>query len=196
MWYDTWNPSRPGNGLGVDSITASSTVRSRNQLAKRRRSLGMAANRRRSGFSSGAVASITTTISTFLCTVRQFLLPCGTWLPPGVEAVERAQVDARHRHVLPPFPPGGVARQRLVQSAPSRSNSRTASTYPESIQPLPSHAPLILHRIDSNRFSSIWVRRRPMSNSRKCQTATATPAVGYQTEGLDNQVRNRGRRHV
>jgi hypothetical protein len=30
-------------------------------------------------------------------------------------------------------------------------------------------------------------------DSRKCQTATATPAVGYQTDGLDNQARNRCR---
>jgi hypothetical protein len=28
---------------------------------------------------------------------------------------------------------------------------------------------------------------------RRCQTATASPAVGYQTDGLDNQVRNRFR---
>jgi hypothetical protein len=30
-------------------------------------------------------------------------------------------------------------------------------------------------------------------DSRKCQTSTATPAVGHQTNGLDNQVRNIGR---
>ena len=29
-------------------------------------------------------------------------------------------------------------------------------------------------------------------DSRKCQTATATPAVGYQSKGLDNKARNKG----
>jgi hypothetical protein len=29
-------------------------------------------------------------------------------------------------------------------------------------------------------------------DSSKCQTATATPAVGYQTKGLDNKARNKG----
>ena len=52
----------------VDSITASSTPCSRSQVDNRRRSLGMVGNRR-----------------------RQFLLSCGTWLPPGVEAAERAR---------------------------------------------------------------------------------------------------------
>jgi hypothetical protein len=43
----------------VDSITASSTPCSRSQVNNRRRSLGMVANRRRSGFDSGILASIT-----------------------------------------------------------------------------------------------------------------------------------------
>ncbi len=30
-------------------------------------------------------------------------------------------------------------------------------------------------------------------DSRKCQTSTATPAVGHQTNGLDNQERNKDR---
>jgi hypothetical protein len=52
----------------VDSITASSTPRSCSHVDKRRNSLGMVANRRRSGFDSGVRASMTTTIRTFLCT--------------------------------------------------------------------------------------------------------------------------------
>src|SRR6516165_9131566 len=52
----------------VDSMTASRTPCSRNQLDRRRRSLGKVVNRRRSGFSTGEVASINTTIKTFLCT--------------------------------------------------------------------------------------------------------------------------------
>jgi len=43
-----------------------------------------------------------------------------------------------HPHVLPPFPPGWVARHRLVQNARSRSNSQTASLHPECKRPLPS----------------------------------------------------------
>src|SRR5215472_6915367 len=70
-------------------------------------------------------------------------------LPPGVEAVERTQRGVTHRHVLPPFPPGGVARHRLVQNVRSRSNSETASLHPELPRPLPSHAGSIVHcRLD------------------------------------------------
>ena len=47
---------------------ASSTPSSLSPVVRRRSSLGMVANRRRSGFDSGVRASITTTISTFLCT--------------------------------------------------------------------------------------------------------------------------------
>jgi hypothetical protein len=47
-------------------MTASCTSRPRNQLDNRSRSLGKVVNRRRSGFSSSLVASITTTIKTFL----------------------------------------------------------------------------------------------------------------------------------
>jgi len=42
-------------------------------------------------------------------------LSCTTALPPGVEATERA-IKVTHPHVLPPFPPGGAARPRLVQT--------------------------------------------------------------------------------
>src|SRR6266568_5928464 len=46
--------------------------------------------------------------------VRQFLLSCRTSLPPSGEAAERALKDITHRHVLPAFPPGWMARHRLV----------------------------------------------------------------------------------
>src|SRR5215468_3646096 len=52
----------------VDSITASSTLCSCNQIRNRSNSLGSVTNRRRAGFSSGALESTTTTIKTFLCT--------------------------------------------------------------------------------------------------------------------------------
>jgi hypothetical protein len=73
---------------------------SRNQIESRRNSLGRVANRRRSGFSSGVLASITTTISTFL--LRQCPLSCTTWLPPRGEAAERAR---KRLHTLTCYPP-------------------------------------------------------------------------------------------
>ena len=52
----------------VDSITASSTPCSCNQIRNRCNSLGSVTNRRRAGFSCSALVSTTTTIKTFLCT--------------------------------------------------------------------------------------------------------------------------------
>src|ERR1700751_3774131 len=97
----------------VDSITASSTPCSRSQINNRCRSLGMVANRRRSGFSSGVVASLTTTISTFLCTSIPAILYdiASSWRGSGRTRARKVT----HPHVLPPFPPGWVARHRLVQ---------------------------------------------------------------------------------
>ena len=120
----------------VDSITASSTPCSRSQINNRCRSLGMVANHRRSGFASGVVASITTTISTFLCTSIPAILYdiASSWRGSGRTRARKVT----HPHVLPPFPPGWVARHRLVQNAPSRSNSLTASLHPECKRPLPS----------------------------------------------------------
>src|SRR5258708_653881 len=52
----------------VDSITASSTPCSCNQIRNRCNSLGSVTNRRRAGFPCSALVSTTTTIKTFLCT--------------------------------------------------------------------------------------------------------------------------------
>ena len=73
----------------VDSITASSTPCSRNQIKSRCNSLGMVTNRRRSGFSSGVLASRPPPSA--LSCARQCLLSCTASLPPGVEAAERAR---------------------------------------------------------------------------------------------------------
>src|ERR1700736_4489641 len=62
-----------------------------------------------------------------LSCVRQFPLSCRTLLPPGVEPTERALKDITHRHVLPPFPPGRMARHKLVHNTRPRPNSSTAS---------------------------------------------------------------------
>src|SRR5215472_3078019 len=77
-------------------------------------------------------------------------------LPPGVEAVERTQRGVTHRHVLPPFPPGRVARHRLVQNVRSRSNSETASLHPELPRLLPSHAGSTYTELSSFPFSIIF----------------------------------------
>src|SRR5215469_14133141 len=148
----------------VDSITASSTLCSRNQIDNRCRSLGMVVNLRRSGFSSGVLASITPPLA--LSCARQFPLSCRTWLPPGVEAAERAHTDVKHRHVLPPSRWDGGAH-RLVQNARSRSNSETASLHPEPCRPLPSHAGPIVHlptRPDFHRYG--WAAAHVNSGGR------------------------------
>jgi hypothetical protein len=82
------------------------------------------------------VASITTTISTFLCTSMPATLldTASSWRGSGRTHAKKVT----HPHVLPPFPPGWVARHRLVQNARSRSNSVTASLHPECKRPLPS----------------------------------------------------------
>ena len=67
-------------------------------------------------------------------------LPIADLLRQSVYSRLAGYEDVNDAERLAQDPPGWVARQRLVQNAPSRSNSRTASTYPESIQPLPSHA--------------------------------------------------------
>jgi hypothetical protein len=63
----------------VDSITASSTACSRNQIDSRRNSLGMVANRRRSGFCSGVLASRTTTDNDH----QHFLVYVNAWYLVG-----------------------------------------------------------------------------------------------------------------
>jgi len=67
----------------VDSITASSTPCSRNHVKRRCNSLGMVTNRRRAGFSSGILASTTTTINTFLCTSIPATFIASSWRGSG-----------------------------------------------------------------------------------------------------------------
>jgi hypothetical protein len=52
---------------------------------------------------------------------RQCLLSCWTWLPSWRGSGRTRAKKVTHHHVLPPFPPGWVARYRLVQNARSRS---------------------------------------------------------------------------
>src|SRR6266566_741392 len=98
--------------------------------------------------------------------VRQFLLSCRTLLPPGVEAAGCARKDVTHRHVLPPFPPGWMARHRLVQNTHPRPNSYTVSLHPELPRSLPSHASLIVLATRLNFHVDGWA-------AGPCETLTA-----------------------
>jgi hypothetical protein len=149
----------------VHSMTASSTPCSCNQIRNRCNSLGSVTNRRRAGFSSGALVSTTTTINTFLCTsipsdLHRFLL---AWKRQNA----RVKAYAPSRATTPSY---SVARHRLVQNARSRSNSKTASLHPERNPTCAVHAPGA-YSTDSNQFSSPWVGRRPMS--------TQNPPAGF-----------------
>src|SRR5262249_355965 len=67
----------------VDSITASFTPCSCNQIRSWCNWSGMVANRRRVGFSCGAVPSTITTISTFLCTSIPAIFIASSWRGSG-----------------------------------------------------------------------------------------------------------------
>ena len=132
----------------VDSLIASFSSRSRRQADKRRKSLLTVPKRRRSHSPGERIASPslepTTTLSSFLGCPSRLPYSHPPRFPPGVEALERAAKYITHRHVLPPFPPGGAAPQRLVQNPHSGSISLAASTYPERRRPSPFHAGFII----------------------------------------------------
>ena len=121
----------------VHSITTSSTPCSRNHVKRWCSWLGMVTNRRRAGFSSGLLASTTTTIRTFLCTSIPATFIASSWRGSGRTHAKKVT----HRHVLPRLLLAGVARHRLVQNARSGSNSKTASLHPECKQTFAVHAP-------------------------------------------------------
>jgi hypothetical protein len=120
----------------------------------------MVANRRRSGFDSGTLASITTTI---ISCVRQFLRSCRSLLPPGVEPAERAlrhQTPSRAT-TLPTRTDGAtqIGSQHTSQTKPFHglTSSRVATIFAV-------HARLIVHATRL-KFSCLWVGPRPMRNS-------------------------------
>src|SRR5271166_371592 len=81
--------------------------------------------------------------------------------PPGVEAVEHAEIDVTHLHALPPFLSGGMVHthgfKRVFQvtlgNGLNSSRATTAFTVPRRLHPT---APALI------RFSFLWVGRRPM----------------------------------
>src|SRR5215469_2067596 len=116
----------------VDSITASSTPRSRNQVDNRRRSLGRVAKRRRSGFHSGLLASTTTTISTFLCTSIPAILDIASSRRGGGERTKRRYTPSRAT-TLPAKTGGatqiGSKRTFQVKLGSGLALSRVATTF-------------------------------------------------------------------
>src|SRR5499433_2302833 len=122
----------------VDSITASSTPCSCNQIRNRCNSLGSVTNRRRAGFSSGTLVSTTTTIKTFLCTSIPATFIASSWRGSGRTHAKKVT----HRHVLPPLFDAGVARHRLVQNGvPDQTQKR-----PHFIQSVNRSSPSTLHQ--------------------------------------------------
>jgi hypothetical protein len=127
----------------VDSITASFTSCSRNQLDNRAQVARH--GRKSSPFRLAFRPMRIDHHHQHFLVYRQFRLSCRTLLPPGVEAVERTQRGVTHRHVLPPFPPGRVARHRLVQNCAANQTRKRPHFIQSSHGPLPSHAGLIVH---------------------------------------------------
>src|SRR5499433_289796 len=130
----------------VDSLTAFSTPCSCNHIRNRCNSLGSVTNRRRAGFSSGTLASTTTSLKTFLCTSIPAIFIASS--SPGSGRTPAKKVT--HRPVLPPFLFGGGRDtdwfktrvpdqtqkrphfiQRENRPAPSTPHERTAQTQPD-----------------------------------------------------------------
>src|SRR6516164_444477 len=165
----------------VDSMTASFTPRSCSQSDKPWRSIVVVPKRRRSSSPFGPRASPsldpTTTISTFLWTSIDATLfssdIVSSWRGSGRT---RGKI-VTHRHVLPPFLPGGAASQRLVQNAHSGSNSETASTYPERRRPSPFHVGFIIQRPPRPDFHPNWWAEGPCNtrNDRLGENSTEFP---------------------
>jgi hypothetical protein len=99
-------------------------------------------------------------------------------LPPGVEPAERALKDITHRHGLPPFPPGWMARHRLVQNTHPRPSSSTASVHPELPRSLPSHARSIVHALTRPIFIAMGGAAGP------CETLPENLFLKALSEGL------------
>src|SRR6202023_728895 len=151
---------------------------SRNHVKRRCNSLGMVTNRCRAGFSSGILASTTTTINTFLCTS----IPPSSSLPPKPGSGRTHAKKVTHRHVLPPLLPAEVARHRLVQNARSRSNSKTASLHPECKQTFAVHAPSAYTHNSTHFHVNKWApwALEPL-NRRKCSALTDNVNEGSTT---------------
>src|SRR5215831_13573494 len=75
------------------------------------------------------------------------------------------------RHVLPPSLLGEMARHRLVQNARSRSNSKTASLYPECNQTCAVHAHEHTAQNQTNFHVNGWA-------SGPCKLKTQSPEQG------------------
>jgi hypothetical protein len=125
-------------------ITASSNPCSRNHINRRCNSLGMVTNHRRAGFSSGVLASTTTTIKTFLCTSIPATFIASSWRGSGRTHAKKIT----HRHVLPSLLLAGGRDTDWFRTR-SQSNSKTASLHPACKQTSAVHAPsAYTHRLN------------------------------------------------
>src|SRR5262249_48590902 len=98
-------------------------------------------------------------------------------------------------YVLPPFPQAGVARQRLVQNARSRSNSVTASLYPERKPTFAVHAPWIVPPPTRANFHRKGWAEGPYLTPSKAVPDAKAPSTRQQTcpEGLQKSVVTKSR---
>jgi hypothetical protein len=154
----------------VDSITASSTLRSCSHVDKRRNSPGMVANRRRSGFDSGVCASMTTTIRTFLCTS----------IPAILSAIEtfRQEACAKTSNTVTCYQPSQRDRWRNTDWFKNASQTKLGNGLNSSrVAPVFAVPRQFDRRASgSTRFSSLWVGHRPVRNSEAIQSRMVVQA--------------------
>jgi hypothetical protein len=145
----------------VDSITASSTPRSCSHVNKRRNSPGMVANRRRSGFNSGAHPR---PLPSGPSCVRQFLQSCRPSKPPGGKGQEACAKTSNTVTCYQPSQRNGWRDTDWFKHASQTklgnglNSSRVAPVFAVPRQ-------FDRKASGSTRFSSLWVGRRPMRNS-------------------------------
>src|SRR5215468_6036202 len=138
-------------------MTASSTPCSCNQIRNRCNSLGSVTNRRRAGFSSGALHL--SPLPSKLSYVRRS--PRSSSLPPDVEAAERTPTSL---HAVTCYHPPYSERWRDIDWFKTRVPDQTQKR-PRFIQSVIRPVPSTLHEhtcTDPNQFSSQWVGHRPM----------------------------------
>jgi len=162
-----------------DSITASSTPCSWSHADKRRNSLGRVANRRRSGFASGACASMTTTIRIFLCTSIPAILSAiaTSRRGSGRKRAQRNHTPSRATN----RPTGMDGATQIGSNTHPRPNSLTASTDPEYGRSSPFHA----HSIVKAGFETIFI---PMGGPQPMRNSLEIPSGFPHSHALDGWI--------
>src|SRR5438093_1971258 len=120
----------------------------------------MVANRRRVGFSSGALPLTITTINTFLCTSIPAIFIASSWRGSGRTHAKRLHTG----HVLPPvLSPEWRDTDWFKTRVPDQTQKRPH--FIQSANDLCRPRWIDRTRTDSTQFSSQWVGRRPIANS-------------------------------